>query len=169
MAPAAPGLFTTTTGTGMMPLAAYESWRAIWSAEPPGAKPTRMVIGWAGAHSCCAHAGAAAAAIRPRVACRRVMPARCEVMLSPCWSRASVGPAAAAVQYIRRRPLMPSRHHGRGDLLGHLAKGPDRRRLVSAPPGQRDVRRLCLDGDGHEAHLLRVQVARRGRHHRHAQ
>jgi hypothetical protein len=82
MAPAAPTLFTTTTGTGMMPLAANESWRAIWSAEPPGAKPTRMVIGCVGVHSC-AHAGAAAAASRPSAASRRVMPGRRMVIVSP--------------------------------------------------------------------------------------
>src|SRR5205085_5259204 len=158
IAPAAPGLFTVTTGTGMMPLAAYESCRAIWSAEPPGAKPTRMVIGCVGVHSC-AQAGAASAAIRPRVACRRVMPPRCEVMLSPCSSRASVGSLAAAVQYITRPPLMPSRHQARGHFLRHLAEGADGRRLVPAAPGERAAQRLCLVRDRDKAHLLRMQVA----------
>src|SRR5690606_35789875 len=84
MAPAAPTRLLTTTGTGRVSLAAEESWRAIWSAEPPGAKPTRMLMGCVG---CQAWARAASArADRPSAApaaptrWRRVRPWESELM-----------------------------------------------------------------------------------------
>src|SRR3954467_11555774 len=120
MAPAAPGLFTATTGTGINPLAAYESWRAIWSAEPPGANPTRMVMGCVGVHSCCAQAGAAAAASRPSVAWRRLTPVGIGGMGVSCTVfclQRSVGPAPPGVQYIIPRSVMLGRYQARHHLL----------------------------------------------------
>src|SRR5690606_31313804 len=63
-APAAPGLLITTTGTGTVSLTASDSWRAIWSAEPPGAKPTRISMGRVGVQSCATAGPADAAASR---------------------------------------------------------------------------------------------------------
>ncbi|MPM72697.1 hypothetical protein SDC9_119673 [bioreactor metagenome] len=151
MVPAAPSLFSTTTGTPSACDNGCANTRAAMSLEPPAENPTTSVMGRCGKLSACAHAGdtnAEVVAIRTAAEVRVVL--LIDMGLSPwffiwcgCLGCRCVVPVALSGQRsgvaLRRRP---EQGPGRISTMSEPGLHPVRARQVqrtSAPVARRSL------------------------------